>query len=112
MLAGLWIGGEIFGVIVGSVLAAVLTDGEGPGTLLVLASALACAIAGAVIAFQIAKNVPPLDVDDEFYRGIEYADSQGVRERFGDRQAPPPATDAITDDAESAPRAHDDRIRE
>lgn len=112
MLVGLWIGGEIFGAIVGSVLAAVLTDGEGPGTLLVIASALGCAITGAVIAFQIAKNLPPLDVDDEFYHGIEYADSQGVRERFGDRLASPPATDAITDDAASAPRPHDHRIRE
>ena len=113
MLVGLWLGGEIFGAIVGGILAAVLTDdGEGPGMLLVLASALGCAITGAFIAFQIAKNLPPLDADDEFYRGIEYADSQGVRERFGDRLAVPPATDAITDNAESTPRPHDDRIQE
>jgi hypothetical protein len=112
MLVGLWVGGEVFGLIVGSVLSAVLGDGEGAGMLLVVALGLGCAITGAIIAFQIAKNVPPLDADDEFYRGIEYADSQGVRERFGDRLASPPATDAITDDAESAPRPHDERIQE
>jgi hypothetical protein len=111
MLVGLWIGGEVLGGILGLLIALATESEEGAVQLLLVAFALGGAISGSLIAFQIAKSVPPLEVDDEFYRGIEYADQAGVRERFGDRTAAPPS-DAVTDNAENPRRSLDDRIQE
>jgi hypothetical protein len=113
MLIGMWIGGEVLGAIIGGVVAAI-ADMEEAGGLLAVAFALGGAITGAVIAFQIAKSLSSLDSEEEeFYRGIDHADSLQAREHFRARApAPPPTTDAYTDGPENPPRPADNRIQE
>jgi len=113
MLIGMWIGGEILGAIIGGVVAA-LADMEEAGGLLAVAFALGGAITGAVIAFQIAKNLSsPDSEEEEFYRGIDHADSLQASEHFRARApVPPPAIDGYTDNSEKPPRPVDHRIQE
>ncbi len=63
LAAALWIGGEIFGAIFGTVICMAVLDQEEPG-LLVYLFAIIGAICGAGIAYAIAKMVSPLD--DEY----------------------------------------------
>ena len=112
MLVGMWIGGEIGGALLGVVIAAAAGAEDGGG-LLIFALALGGAITGAVMAFQIAKNAAPVESEDDYYRGIEYADRLRAGEHFGDRPATaPPVTDAITDGGDKTPCLADERIQE
>lgn len=112
MLVGMWLGGELFGGILGGIVGALVLGNEDGATLLGIAAALVCAITGAVIAFQIAKNLEPAAVEDEFYRDMDYVDREDVREHFRPRPAvdrPPP--EAYTDNPEEIRRPKDDRIQ-
>src|SRR5262245_2158140 len=65
LLVILWFGGEILGAIFGTIIGAVVLQQNEP-TLLAYLFALLGAAAGAVIAFVIAKNLPPTQaIDDE-----------------------------------------------
>ena len=112
MLVALWIGGEFFGFLVGAVLGAIATGEEDGGALVGAVAALACAITGAVIAFQIVKRLKPIGVEDVFYRGDDYADTWRARQDRRDREATDlPPTDAFTDNLENPRRSSDDRIQ-
>jgi uncharacterized membrane protein YeaQ/YmgE (transglycosylase-associated protein family) len=69
MLVGLWIGGELFGGILGGVLTYTLSNDPDPPLVLAYLLALGGAIVGAVVSFVIANNLAPVPVEDEFYRG-------------------------------------------
>jgi len=63
-----WFGGELCGAIAGGVLSAA-GGGDEPNLILVYGCGLAGAVVGAVLAFAIAKGVPSLQANDDFYRG-------------------------------------------
>jgi hypothetical protein len=112
MLVGMWIGGELFGMVVGAIIGGMATGKEDGAVLVGVVGALACAITGAVIAFQIAKHLDPIGVEDEFYRGDDYSDTWRAREERRDREAADlPSTDAFTDNPEQPRRSQDDRIQ-
>lgn len=110
LLVVLWFGGEIFGGIVGGVLAAFVAESEGSGQLLAYGFALAGAIVGAVIAFQIAKHLEPLNGDEAAFNlhGMEV-------DRWSDRFKPNNSAPRVPDDGytgvEPAQRPPDDRIQ-
>jgi hypothetical protein len=89
LLLALWIGGEIFGAILGVVISMAVLGDEEPNMLLAYGGALVGAVIGAVIAFQIVKALPPLhshrDEYDEYDDRYEYPDDRGGRDRAGDR---------------------------
>ena len=112
MVVGLWIGGEIFGAIVGGILAAIVfEESEGGEQLLVYAFALGGAILGAVTAFLIAKNVAPLD-DDEAALRLQGVDVEGWKEPFKASGSTAHAPDdAVTDSPERSRQSPDDRFQ-
>jgi len=113
LLIGMWIGGELFGAVLGGVIGAIAFEGEEPTTLFIVALALGCAITGAVIAFQIAKKLSPLDAEDDFYRDIDYVERLRAREHFGDHDtADRPPANTYTDNPANVRRRRDDRIQE
>src|SRR5262249_25083953 len=81
--------------------------------LIALVLGYGCAIGAAVILFQIAKKLAPVESEEDYYRGIEYADRLRVGEHFRAQAAsPPPATDAYTDSPENLPQSADRRVQE
>jgi hypothetical protein len=110
LLVGLWIGGEVFGALVGGVLMALADGTEESAGCLAVVLAYGMAIVGAVVAFQIVKNLQPLNEDEHFpLRGVEL-------ERWGDKFKPreaalPSADDAYTERPERSQRTEDDRIQ-
>jgi hypothetical protein len=76
MFAGLWIGGEILGLIVGTVLFGAAGGGR-DSVFLVYGCALAGAAAGAVLSFIIVSSLSPVDLrrDDLYYRNDNYDDA-------------------------------------
>jgi hypothetical protein len=110
MLVGMWIGGEVFGGLAGAIIGGIATEDDGGAALLAVFSALACAITGAVIAFQIAKNLEPIGVEDAFYRDDDYAETWQARQANREAEELPPA-DAFTENPEKPRRPTDDRIQ-
>ena len=110
LLVGLWIGGELFGAVAGAIIAAIA--GSEDAMLFLLACGYGCAALGAVIAFQIAKNMPPIEKEDDYYQGIDYADRLGASDHFGSRApATQPDTEAIRDSDARASRPIDPHIQ-
>jgi hypothetical protein len=113
MLIGLWLGGEIFGGILGGIIGAIAVGDEDGSMLFGIGFALVFAITGAVIAFQIAKNLTPLDREEDFAGDIEYVERLRAHEHFGERDsADSSPTDAYTNRPEKDRRPLDDRIQE
>jgi membrane associated rhomboid family serine protease len=65
LLLALWIGGELFGAILGCVVSLVALDDDEPNMLMCYAGALGGAIVGAVVAFLIVKAIAPTYSRDE-----------------------------------------------
>jgi hypothetical protein len=91
-----WFGGELCGAFAGGALS-VAGGGDEPNLILVYGCALAGAVVGAVLAFAIAKGVPSLKADDDFYRRPS-GYGRGLPDRTAESWAPAAAAD-------------DDRIR-
>lgn len=111
MLVAMWFGGEIFGAFFGGVLGAIAMQAEGPAQLLGYAFALLCAIIGAVIAFQIAKNLEPVN-GNEAALDLQQVDLERLNEPFRPND---PASrvpdDRYTERPERRQRPADDRIQ-
>ncbi|MBN9118303.1 MAG: hypothetical protein J0I06_03935 [Planctomycetes bacterium] len=60
LLVVLWLGGEIFGAIVGAALSVARNGGGEPDMLLTYGGALAGAIVGALVAFGIVSAIAPV----------------------------------------------------
>jgi hypothetical protein len=75
MFVGLWIGGEVMGFIVGTLLFGAAGGGR-DSVFLVYGCALAGAAAGAVLSFIIVSSLSPVDHrrDDLYYRNDDYDD--------------------------------------
>jgi hypothetical protein len=65
MGVGFWILGEVLGAVGGLI----LSHGAGNPGCMVYICALVGAVAGAGIAFAIVSSLPPVQREDEFYRG-------------------------------------------
>lgn len=63
-----WFGGELCGAVAGGVLSAA-SGADDVSLFLIYGCGIAGAVVGAVLAFAIAKGVPSLRGDDDFYRG-------------------------------------------
>ena len=83
LLIALWFGGEIGGAIGGVVLSTIIDPGSEPNMLFCWLGAMACAIIGAAIAFQI---VGPLETGYSDSRlKVRDRDLPILKERWNDR---------------------------
>jgi hypothetical protein len=122
MLIGLWIGGEIAGLVLGFALQGGM-GGDAGFPCMAYIFGLVGAAAGAGIAFAIAHGVSPLPSDDDFYRRDPYGrdpygrdpydrDPRGYDDRRparGDEQGISPPRDY---DQDYRPPRADDRVQE
>lgn len=111
MLVALWFGGEILGVFFGGFIGAFVMESGETIRLFAYVFALACAIIGAVIAFQIAKQLEPV-YGDHVALDLQQADL----ERWNERSSPNDSAPRIQDDGyterpEKTQRPLDDRIQ-
>lgn len=111
MLVALWFGGEIFGAFFGGFIGAIVLESEETARLFAYGFALTCAIIGAVIAFQIAKHLGPVN-GDQVALDLQQADL----ERWNERSNPDDPTlhipdDGYTEGPDKTQRPLDDRIQ-
>ena len=118
MLVGLWIGGEILGVIAGIAVIGATGGGKNDAVFAYI-GALGGALLGAMTAFIIASSLPPIHRDDDYYyrggyerggydrggyggyegdyrRPEERRPPRGADDPYGDRPASPPEDDRFT----------------
>jgi MFS family permease len=112
MLVLFWFGGEIFGGLIGAILAEIALENEGSGQLLAYLFAIICAVLGAVTAFLIAKNLEPISVPEPVFDTRE-----AVLDRWSDRfnpnaTAPREQIEGYTGSEEQAKRPLDERIQD
>ena len=97
MVVLFWFGGEFFGAVLGVIAEIIISGREEPTLLSAYVCGLAFAALGAYVAFLIARNVTPLNVEvpmDDSYsdRWHRTADSSDLQ-----RPGEPPGSREITD---------------
>ncbi|MBP3953962.1 hypothetical protein J8F10_01420 [Gemmata sp. G18] len=84
LLLALWLGGEVFGTVIGMIISLAVLGDEEPNLLVMYPPAILGAIVGAVVAFQIVKAIAPAHTGD--YDDYERDDRDERRGRSDRRE--------------------------